>query len=1019
MSQSENIRHHLFTGHFRSFEERLSVVVRALKTGDAFTEILILVPNQLTRLHLRRRLSEELGTVANVRFMTLNDLAHTLAESLVLREGWQTLGDAAVDPLLMQIVKEQHASLEYLAPVAKSPGFRRALMRTRQELVFHQIAPSQLLRVELYDRERTAKLRDLARLFEAIDDTLNRLRWHDAPGLQRLALRCLESSSPALPPLVLYGLYDLPPLTRALMTRCFQSTSVYAFLPNQADNADFAFTSSLKSWFASKGFSDEELIGENRTPEYYFISAASDTNVATEIVRDILFPVDSSTSDFAVSLPPSSEGFAAILKSRCREAGLSPFIYQAETLGETAAGRGLSALCDLLISDFELDWVGRYLLSAPFAGAAAGLSSEWFRLAQESLVLTGEDSWRKNISRLVTQLTHRAERVAEQYGEEEESLSTLRSRIAVAQSGLMFFEHLFSALNNSMGARNWSTAVRLIWEYYSSVIVVDEEFADLLLQLEQATLLDQARIPLTPSGLRDFFVAALKTPGSRVGKFLHSQPVIATREQCYGLTFHTCLLPGYNEGILPRADSQDPLLLDSDRQALNLSLKTTLALRKEWQGRERFWFAISKSSATSQVYFYTSRSDRDGRPQLISPYLSELTERFTRYAAAHPLTGNTSTAISAAEYHRLALGHALSTENSGALAHLWQNKQFRHAFEVEAARFGGKQFSSHEGILTNSEVRAALAHRYQQSEPLSATAIEEYWKCPFRYAVLHELEAYSPESVSPLAPVSGRARGILIHSILQKYHGEQLGKSITADNYSWERLAAIAHNQLEYLATHDPVGPAYSYHRLQSNLLKTLRHYYAQLLTATSAEHTQHVELGFGRGEEKFPDPLQISLETGEYIRFKGRIDRWDEDAGGRQIQITDYKSGNRPAAKARGNLRRLQLAIYHELAQQQSPNASIGTRYLHLTPDGIADGNDTGEHDQLLRTAVDLATDIRTGIFAPDSKEKDAAACLYCSAKLACGAVRHNSKVLNTETIPGLRTQRSLDSDAEEDHDE
>lgn len=1019
MSQSENTRQHLFTGHFRSFEERLPALVHELKTDDVFAEIWILIPNQLTRLHLRGRLSERLGIVANVRFMTLNDLTHTLAEPLVIREGWQTLGEAAVDPLLTQIVDQQYTSLEYLAPVAKSSGFRRALLRTRQELLLHQIAPSQLLRVELSDYERAAKFRDLAKLFEAIDKTLNRLRWHDAPGLQRLALRALETSTPALPPLVLYGLYDLPPLTRTLLTRCFQSTSVFAFLPHQTDDTNFAYTSSLKSWFASKGFSDEELIVENQTAEYYFVSAARDTNVAAEMVRDILYPADSSTSDFAVILPPSSESLAAILKSRCREAGLAPFVYQAETLGETAAGRGLVALCDLLVSDFELDRVGRYLLCAPFAGEAMGLSSEWYRLAQESLILSGEDSWRKNISHLIAQLTHRADRIAEQHGDDEESLAALRRRITAAQSGLAFFAQLFSVLTAAVRAKSWNAAVRTIWEYYSSVITVDEEFADLLLQLEQAALLDQARIPLSPAALRDFLVATLKTPGSRVGKFPHSQPVIATREQCYGLTFSTCLLPGYNESILPRADSQDPLLLDSDRQALNASLKTVLPLRREWQDRERFWFAVSKSSATRQTYFYTSRSDRDGRPQLLSPYLSELTDSFTRYAAAHPLAGDASTAISATEYHRIALGQALNSGNRLALAHLWHDRQFAHTFEVEAARFGDKQFSSYEGVLSNSEVRSALAHRYAQTEPLSATAIEEYWKCPFRFAVLHELEAYAPESITPLAPVSGRARGTLIHNILQKYHGEQLGKPITADNYTWERLDAITHSQLEYFAAHNPVGPAYSYHRLRRNLLETLRLYHAQLLSTSSAWHTQHVELSFGRGDDIFPDPLHIALDGGEFIRFKGRIDRWDEDAGGKQILLTDYKSGKRPAANERASLRRLQLAVYCELAQQHNVNASVQTHYLHLTPEGIAEGNDADERKQLLRTAVDLATDIRTGIFAPDPNDKDAAACLYCTAKLACGAVRHNAKELNPATISGLRTTRSLDINAQEDHDE
>lgn len=1025
MSQLPNIHHHLFTGHFRSFEERLATLVRKLKTDDTFAEIWIIVPNQLTRLHLRRRLSEQLGIAANLRFMTLNDLMHTLAEPIVLREGWQTLGEAAVDPLLTQIIDQQANSLEYLAPVAKSAGFRRALLRTRQELWLHQIEPSQLLRVELYDRERAAKLRDLAKLLEAIDKTLNLLRWHDAPSLQSLALRALESSNPTLPPLVLYGLYDFPPLTRSLLTRCFASTSVNAFLPHQENNAAFAFTESLKNWYTSKGFTSEELTASDPAPHHHFVSAANDSNVATEIVRDILYPVDASASDFAVILPPSSESLAALLKSRCREAGLAPFVYQAETLGETAAGRGLYALCGLLVSDFELDCMGRYLLAAPFTGDATSFASEWYRIAQEALVLAGENPWRKNISRLLTQLTHRAERIAEEHGDEDESLAVIRRRVAVTHSALAFLERLFAALSTATRAKSWNTAVQTIWEYYSSVIAVDEEFADLLAQLEQATLLDQARIPLTPSGLRDFLCATLKTPGSRTGRYPQSQPVIAAREQCYGLTFSTCLLPGYNEGILPRADSQDPLLLDSDRQALNASLKTLLPLRREWQDRENFWFAVTKSSATAQVYYYTSRSDRDGRPQLVSPYLSDLLTvhsaagNFDRTAAAHPLSGHALAAISASEYHRIALGEALNTGNRSELAHLWSDKQFSGTHEVETARYGGKQFGSYKGVLSDSEILNTLAQRYAATVPFSPTALEEYWKCPFRYAVIYELEAYAPEEISPLAPVSGRERGTLIHSILQKYHGEQLGKSITANNYTWERLVAIAQSQIEYFAAHNPVGPAYSYRRLHSDLLDTLHEYHKELVSASSAWHTQHVELSFGRGEVELPEPLQIVFDNNEFVRFKGRIDRWDEDAGGAQIRLTDYKSGKKPDGKSRGSLRRLQLAIYQELAQQNNPTSSILSQYQYLTSEGTSAGDDPLVREQLLRTAVDLATDMRNGIFAPDPNEKDAAACLYCRAKLACGAVRHSGEELNAASVPGLRTTRSNGPDAQEDHDE
>lgn len=1014
------------------------MLVRDLQIADPFLEVWILVPNQLTRLHLRRVLARALGQAANLRFLTVNDLTHMLAEPLVLADGWRLLGEAAVDPLIQQIIDGLTPSLEYLAPVAASSGFRRALLRTRADLLMHQVTPEDLLRVEFRDHERGRKLRDIVRLIAAIDTRLRELRMYDANLLQTLALKAVNAGTPDIPPLVLYGLYDLPPLSRALMEVCFARNSAAVFLPYIDSDSQFKLTAPLKNWFISRGLLHEELQPSVCEPQVHFVLAPNEARVATEIVRDILHPPSQTANDFAVILPPSSTSLSSLLESRCATAGVAPFVYQARTLGDTAAGRGMLALADLLVADFESRSVARYLAAAPLGGADAALAGEWQRIAEEARITSGESSWRRSIERHVQQIEFHIERASKKADDEEDETLTALGRRLIVASGLRdFFERLSAAINSAVKARTWSAAVDILWSYYSDSVLIDREFADIVVQLDQASMLDLAGIPVTRMALRDFLCTTLATPGSRSGTLGKSLPLIAAREQCFGLTFATVLLPGYNEGTIPHADSQDPLLLDDDREAINKSLKVTLPQRRDWQQREAFWFAIAVSSATQGIVIYAARSDQNGRPLLVSPYFaSSLTHYFgfdslssdiesfcashpsCRIAAAHPLAGDLDFAIDAAEYHRIALRLAQTQRSAGPLAPLLNHADFQRGLTMERARFAAAAFGTFDGLLTSEDNRAELNNRYDPRLPIRATALEDYWKCPFRYAVIRELEAYAPESVTDIDPIPKYVRGTLLHNILQKYHDLPKIVPIAAPHYTWERLAAIAENEIRSFVARNNVGTRYALVGLREYLTEILRAYFDAYIVRSGAWSTMHVEADFGRGEGEFGEPLEIN--SGEAtLRVKGRIDRWDEDQAGGRIRITDYKSGKIADKKSRASTRRLQIALYHAFAAQRKPKASVQSEYLHMHDADIIASQLAIGHEDALRVASELAADLRRGVFVPDPDSKDTAVCKSCRVKLACGAVRHSNKPLTPMSINGLRTTRSKQQPQESGDDD
>jgi len=1011
----------LITGHLAYLEQQLPAGIVEFKQSDPLAEVWVIVPNQLTRLQLRRVLAKALGTVANIRFMTVTDLMHKLAEPVVIHEGWRTLGESVVDPLFAEIINSVKDKLEYLAPVATTRGFRSALMRTRQELILNQIDPKSLNQVQLRDRERAAKVRDLILLLTNTEKFLAEHKLHDGASLQSLALRAVNENNQSLPPTLFYALYDLAPLTRSVLQKVAVTTPVRAFLPWQPDQPSYKFTDTLCSWYIDCGFAHStQPEPEQEYAQIRFVSAPKDSVVASEIIRDIIFSDDTARGDVAVMLPNSASLLTSVLESRCRTSGLSPYIYQAKTLGQSAAGRGLAALANLLDGEFRFEQVNAYIQTAPFTQPVASMTSEWSRLAQESLVLSGENEWRHRITRMLGKLERRAAKLVDN-DDEETNLAALRKRIENSQALIAFLEPLFSIVRNLRNEKNWQSAVSTLWEFYRSQIELNEEFADLTVQLEQASLLDQAKVMLTSAGLTDFILTTLETPGVRTGTFGASTPLIAPREQCLGASFAHVCLPGLNEGTIPRMQRQDPLLLDGDRKDINDTLKCALPLTSESLSREHFVFEMQLRSARKNIAIYSSRADADGRPQLYSPYVAELMAKQraehelsddvdtifatspNRKVAAHPLGGAApERAINESEYNRLMLGLG-----PASLVHLHQTPAFSHALEVENARFSGKIFGKYEGRLQDTKIQRELTHLFSPEQPFAATSLEEYWKCPFRYLVLKQWEAYAPEDVDALRPVTSRERGLLFHSILQRYHGERLNRAVTTEFFSLDDLFSIARGVVTDYARSNPVGPYFSLAKLERDIVDALTCYHEELLSIGGTCRTRHVEVSFGYGDAPFPDAAQFTADDSRFIHFKGRIDRWDSDDSGTHVVITDYKSGKGPQKNSRGSDRRLQLSVYHLFAKSNAPDAVVTTYYHYLELDKNRKSDGDGEHDERLNIALDLQADMRNGIFVPDSAEGDPAVCRHCTAKLACGAQRHSRKELTVGSVSGMRTIR------------
>src|SRR5262249_36039835 len=85
------------------------------------------------------------------------------------------------------------------------------------------------------------------------------------------------------------------------------------------------------------------------------------------------------------------------------------------------------------------------------------------------------------------------------------------------------------------------------------------------------------------------------------------------------------------------------------------------------------------------------------------------------------------------------------------------------AIEMKVRRFHAAGFSSYEGRLENPRHIEELAERFSREREFSATQLEAYAVCPFRFLMSHVLKI-EPLS-APDVDTDLASRGILVHAI--------------------------------------------------------------------------------------------------------------------------------------------------------------------------------------------------------------------------------------------------------------
>lgn len=392
-------------------------------------------------------------------------------------------------------------------------------------------------------------------------------------------------------------------------------------------------------------------------------------------------------------------------------------------------------------------------------------------------------------------------------------------------------------------------------------------------------------------------------------------------------------LAGLTESSFPASRNDDCLLSDSDRSRLN-ERGLRLHQRSVHQQDEMFLFFETVAGPTRRLTLSYPAVSSKGQPVFPSPYVTAVRTLFapevlpeTHEGRLDP-TPTRDDALSAGDLRLLGVVEARAGHPE--LLRAWADEPARRktalnllaAADVAAHRFATQGFTGWEGQLSLPENLLGLRKRFSTSHQFSATELESYAECPFRFWLENVLDV--AELPLPEEGTDHLGRGIVIHDVLARLlreNGMLLGDDLARQfvEYVEERLGRrVPETELQE-----------ALQRIEQQLMEE----WAVAVAQQNAAYLEQVksswdqlsdplppELAFGKLPREQDDPAAARkpLVLGEGERQTvvwGRIDRVDRGRAGDKdvFTVIDYKTGRRPTLKldALQSGHGLQLPLY------------------------------------------------------------------------------------------------------------
>lgn len=339
---------------------------------------------------------------------------------------------------------------------------------------------------------------------------------------------------------------------------------------------------------------------------------------------------------------------------------------------------------------------------------------------------------------------------------------------------------------------------------------------------------------------------------------------------------------GANEGEFPQAVTGGGLLSESDRQIL-LENDFKLYSYGEILNLQERYFAYMACSAPSDMLFvsYTGNKGKESSPSEIVTSLKSVFSELNEYRYDN-IDDIDLVETKTNSFELMSENFLTNNEFYSSLKEYYRNDKRFDAIKSLAENKQAK--------INNKDVSTNL---FGYNMYISASRIEDYYNCAFRYFCKFGLGA-KPRKKAEINPME---RGTLIHYVLEQILSNYGSKALSLMSED-EIIALVDKYVSDYFVT--VMGNAqdlsirfkYNYKRL-SKLIYSVVIHLGQEFKDCDFE-AKAFELDIDKDGQVKPEV--ITLDDGGTVQIRGSIDRVDtlETDNGRYIRVIDYKSGNK-----------------------------------------------------------------------------------------------------------------------------
>jgi ATP-dependent helicase/DNAse subunit B len=699
-------------------------------------------------------------------------------------------------------------------------------------------------------------------------------------------------------------------------------------------------------------------------------------------------------------------------------AGIPYVLLDGTPFADTLSGRLLHLLVRIRMGGYPRAEVMEFLGLAPLRSQIMKADphaspADWDRYSREAGIVRGHEHWRR-VRDMRRRVEWRIKRRREESRDEADP-----SHVALLERdlrSLQVFERAVSTLLKRLEAipQHGTVATLMLGLLRALLAVARPPEEDRPVLGEMATLAretvadEEVSFETFASMFDELFEQRL--PPSDV--YRSGRVTVGSLNGVAGLPFKLALVPGLAERSFPPPLAQDPVVLDREREALNADYGVALATREQHAADELFAFRQTTAAARESLVLSYPRLDAaTGHVRVPSHYLLRIAEALTGepadYKSLADLTRRVPLArldpergvLTPVEWDLALVARAVASGGAEGLSGLPGFAAMARGTAAEANRWGQPRFTQFDGLLGG---------RLAPPATMSATHLETYGRCPFKFfgeRVLGVRELDEPEEVDTITPLD---RGSIIHDILQEFLAALVADGLvpldraSAEDYR-RRLQEIARDVFAKFEASGAVGYPFMWRVERERIMTDLEGFLAEELADEAGYVPAYFEARFGpaswgpmtRGSS--PEPLE--LKAGEHaLRFTGFIDRIDVHRSGKAARVIDYKTGR--VGDAKENLLRggesLQLPLYILAADALLARGGVeaatrealyyfvtgrgGFRRVHFSRDAL-----NARDVEFRATLETMAAGIAGGVF-PQRPGKGGHNCQWCAFQPVCG---------------------------------